>query len=211
MGWGLACAAANRVSIRAFGRTETWHRAGIGHLKYAELLALRTRYGRELAELGGSELANAPYFIQTYACRDVRGGDAPSNHSWPRAVDVKPWQNPMRDDGVLITDFTKFGLIDGFRFVSAWLAAGFTWGSTWSASPPLARWALARVGKKIRDGRVDPMHFEREPEPHEARWYWRRRVRRYAVLHPLYMRGVKARADVETITALVDAWFEGRA
>jgi hypothetical protein len=211
MGWGLPCQDSNRVSIRAFGRTETWHRAGIGHLKYAELLALRTRYGRSLLELASRASDSAPYVIQTYACRNVRGGETPSNHSWPRAVDVKPWANPMRDDGVLVTDFTRFGFLDGLRFVSAWLAAGFEWGSTWSGERPLARWALTRVGRKIRDGRVDPMHFEREADPHGERAYWVRRVRAYALRHPRYVAQVKRRAQVHTIPKLVEAWWEGRA
>ena len=210
-GWGTPCDASNLVAIRAFGRTETWHRRGIGHLKYAELLALRSRYGRELAELASGRSEQAPYVIQTYACREVRGGTTTSNHSWPRAVDVKPWANPMRDDGVLETDYTKFGRLDGLRFVSAWLAAGFVWGSTWSGERPLARWALWRVGRKIRDGRVDPMHFEREADPRDSRRYWTRRVRRYALRHPRYVRRVKRQAGVRTVRALVEAWFEGKA
>ena len=197
------------MTIRLFGRPKTWHRAGIGHVKYAELLALRTRYGAEL--LGLSRGARGPYVVQTYACRDVRGGSVPSNHSWPRAVDVKPWANPMREDGVLETDYTRHGRLDGLRFVSAWLSAGFVWGSTWSASRPLARWALLRVGRRIRSGRVDPMHFEREADPRESRRYWERRVRRYGLRHPIYLRRKKREAGVRTVRELVQAWWQGKA
>ncbi len=203
MDWGRPCDESNLVTIQLFGLRKTWHRAGVGHVKYAELLALRTRYG--------ASLGRSTWDVQTYNCREVRGGTTTSNHSWPRAVDIRPSANPMRDDGVLVTDYTRHGLVDGLRFVSAWLSAGFRWGATWSGERPLARWALLRVGKKIRDGRVDPMHFEREAPPRSDKRYWARRVRRYALRHPAYIRRVKRAAGVRTVPELVEAWWEGRA
>jgi hypothetical protein len=74
----------------------------------------------------------------------------------------------MTENGVLITDFDRFGLEDGVAFVSALLAAGFRWGGTWSQSIALARAYLAANGHTVRDGRVDAMHFELELSPREV-------------------------------------------
>jgi hypothetical protein len=215
--WGPPCQA-DRVSIKLFGATETWHKAGIYAVKYAELLALRTKYGRFLAR---RQEAGNTSDVQTYACRPIRGSSTGySYHSWPRALDVRPAFNGLRDDGVLESDFTRFGLLDGVRFVGAFFAAGFDWGSTWDDTDGetqdqkcrLARRDLLRVGKKIRDGRVDAMHFECDDD--SDAWSRERalaKLRRYRVLNPVYMRGVLKQAKAESLTELLSAWETGRA
>jgi hypothetical protein len=206
------------VTIKLFGADATWHPAGIYPVKYAELLALRTDYGRFLVQR-----RQAGYLsdIQTYACRPIRGSTTSwSYHSWPRALDIRPAENPMRDDGVLETDFTRFGLLDGLRFVSAFLSAGFDWGATWDDTDPLSsdekvrlvRRMLLRAGQKVRDGRVDAMHFELDDDSDawsEARAL--RKLRAYRVRHPVYMQRVLASAGVKTCRQLLRAWRDGKA
>lgn len=208
--WGKPCELDNRITIRLFGAAKVWHRAGVGYVKYAELLAMRTRYGRFLAK----RLANGHLLdVQTYSCRTVRGGSDWSMHAWPRAVDIRPEENPMSDSGVLRTDFDLFGLVDGVRWLMAWSLAGFKWGAIWAriSGPIEARHLLKENGRTIRDGRVDPMHFEIEdPEP-KSRSYWVKRVRRFARRHPIYMRKVFKAARVRTARELVEKWYAGEA
>lgn len=202
--WGAPCDGSQHVKVRLFGQTETWHRLGVEAVKFAELLALRTQYGRMLVK------RQDPYDFQTYACRPIRGSSSGySLHSWPRATDIRPPANPLRDDGVLITDFDRFGFDDGLEFVSAWLRAGFRWGGTWSHSITDAAKALRNNGKKVRDGRIDTMHFELDGEPVSKGWV--ERLREYAGEHPNYVQRVLDDAEVGDLKALVAAWRSGKA
>lgn len=202
--WGTPCDSSALRTIRLFGQRETWHVNGIEAVKYAELLANRTRY----ALLLRNRLEPADF--QTYACRPIRGtSDTYSLHSWPRATDIRPSWNPMREDGVLLTDFDRFGYNDGIEFIDAFLKAGFRWGATWSHSKADAISALRRKGQKIRDGRVDPMHFELDAAPVTDGWV--RRLRTYRALNPRYMSKVLSDAGVSTCEDLVRAWRAGLA
>jgi hypothetical protein len=214
MGWGPACRDDDRMTIRLFGTSKTWHKKGVGNIKYAELLALRTKYGRFLQE------RREALDVQTYACRPIRGSSSWSYHSWPRALDIRPWENPMRDDGVFVTDFDKFGLWDAVRFVGAFLAAGFDWGATWDDTDGkstdekvrLTRWYLRKNGQVVRSGRVDPMHFELDDDSDvKSQKYWVRQVRRYRARHPRYVREVYRRAGVKGAAELVRKWYAGTA
>lgn len=218
MTWGPPCNEQARITIRLFGGPLTWHEKGIYPVKYAELLALRTKYGRFLARRVAE---GNPADRQSYACRPIRGlATVYSYHSWPRALDVRPPENPIRDDGVLQCDYTKFGLLDGVRFVSAFFAAGFDWGASWDDTDGdtqdekvrLSRWVLLRVGKKIRDGRVDAMHWECDDD--SDIWSRRRALRKlrtYRVRHPIYVAGVLKAAHVDRLGELLTAWEDGRA
>lgn len=187
-----------------FGQRETWHRAGVEAVKFAELGALMTRYGRMLTQRGD------PYDFQTYACRPIRGSSTGySLHSWPRATDIRPAANPLRDDGVLITDFDRFGFEDGMGFLGSFLAAGFRWGATWSADPRVAAQALRHNGQKIRDGRVDAMHLELAGEP--VTTGWADRLKAFRDRNPRYFAGVMARAGATTIPDLIRRWKAGTA
>lgn len=215
--WGLPCNDASRVTIRLFGADATWHIRGVGQVKLAELAALRTKYGQFLARRRAEGHLGD---VQTYACRPIRGASATtySLHSWPRAVDVRPSDNPMRDDGVLITDFTRFGLLDGVRFVSAFLWAGFDWGTTWDDTDNLdgpegvrlVRRHLLRRGQRVRDGRVDPMHFELDEEPWSDERVLRA-LRRFRLRHPIYMQQVLREAGARNLRELMQRWYTRRA
>ena len=213
-GWGEPCQSRDRVTIRLFGSREVWHRLGVGQVKFAELLALRTKYGQFLRQ---RQAEGNTSDVQTYACRDIRGSTTTySNHSWPRAVDIQPSLNPMRDDGVLECNFTNYGFVDGFRFVSSFIAASFDWGANWitedQRAERISRWDLRRIGKKIRDGRVDAMHFEIGQGT--GPWTDRkvvRKLRAYRAKHPVYMAGVLKAAKVNSCVKLLRAWKSGDA
>ncbi len=112
---------------------------------------MTTKYGQEVRRSG---------IVWTYACREVRGGSTHSEHSHPIALDINPPANPLKDDGVLRTDFGRFGIEDGVGFVNAFKEAGFRWGGDWSTDPSNTERVLRSNERKVRDGRVDPMHFE---------------------------------------------------
>ena len=202
--WGQPCVPATRCDITVFGMSKTWHRDGVEAVKYAEMLALRTDYGRFLAR------RREPSDFQTYACRPIRGTtDTYSLHSWPRAVDIRPSENPMREDGILVSDFTRFGLDDGVAFVRAFLAAGFRWGGTWSDDPRVAARALANEGHKVLAGRCDTMHFELDGDP--VLTGWASRLRAFRRTSPVYFRKVLSAAGATTPEELLDAWRAGKA
>jgi hypothetical protein len=200
------------TEILLFGRRTTVARGAILPLKWSELRARRTRYGRWLAEQTQVTAA-----IWGHAYRPIRGSSGPvspdnhSEHVHGHTVDLDPQHNPMRDDGVLVCDFARFGLPDGVAFLRAFLPA-FRWGGTWSTSVAAARSALRRVGQRVRDGRVDPMHFELVLTPQQVRDIrWLRRLRLYRAAHPRYMSAVMHAAGVRTCRELIRAWEEGRA
>lgn len=150
------CNTSDHLKVAALGQTVRWHKDCMLPFRAAVKLARKTEYGKWL--LGRKEL----WDVQTYACRDIRGSDGHSEHSHPVAVDIRPSANPMRDDGILTTDFDKFGLEDGVAFVNAWLRCGFSSGIAYYTDPSLTRGYLAKNGQRIRPKgrRVDPMHFQ---------------------------------------------------
>lgn len=202
--WGEPCQPHTQVRVRLFGQPEIWHRDGVEAIKYAEMLALRTEYGQFLAR------RDEPLDVQTYACRPIRGTtNTHSLHSWPRALDIRPTFNPLRDDGVLVTDFDKFGLKDAKAFVGAFLAAGFRWGGTWSHDPEVANRALARNHEKVLNGRVDTMHFELDRDP--VTTGWPERLRAYRRKHPAYFTTVLRQAKASSAGELIERWRAGEA
>lgn len=216
--WGPPCRDADRVQILVFGARKTWHRQGIWPLKYAEMLAKQTKYGQMLTRRG--EDGHSSDF-QTYACRAIVGYPGTwSFHSWPRAADIRPWENPCRDDGVLVTDFDMFGLKDGLNFIGSFFAAGFDWGSTWDDTDGskldkkcrIAKHELKDNGKKIRNGRVDSMHFELDDDGDtwtDAKCL--KKLRRYRIQHPVKMSKILKDADAKDCKGLMKRWREGKA
>lgn len=76
-----------------------------------------------------------------YANRPVRGGTAPSNHSWGLAVDINAPSNPMGDH--LVTDMPEW-------MPKLWKEWGFDWGGAYK-------------------GRKDAMHYEFTGTPDTAK------------------------------------------
>lgn len=154
-GWP-SCSPQVRVHLVG-GRVVPFHPLAAGPLKLAAAKAyVRTSYGRYVLTTSVKDWT----WWQCYACRRIRGSASWSAHSVSIASDIRPWANPMRDDGVLVTDFTRFGVDDGVEFVRCFHEAGFRNGITWNQDIEQVRWALNRVGQRVRSGRVDAMHLE---------------------------------------------------
>ena len=126
----------------------------------------------------------------------------------------------MRDDGVFVSDFDKYGLLDGVRFVGAFLAAGFDWGATWDDTDGasedercrLTRRTLLRNGEKISSGRIDPMHFELDDDSDV--WTTKRALRKlraYRARHPIYVAQVLKDANADNLRELLVKWKKGDA
>lgn len=162
------CNTADHERVAALGQTVRWHKDALLPFLAAIALARKTEYGKWLMS------RKDVWDVQTYACRSIRGSDGHSEHSHPVALDVRPGSNPLRDDGVLVTDFDKFGIDDGVAFVNAFLACGFRSGITYYTDATKTRGYLKQNGKKIRKGRVDPMHFE---FAHDPAWIENNRAR----------------------------------
>jgi peptidoglycan hydrolase-like protein with peptidoglycan-binding domain len=174
-GWSLDRVEAKPVMFSNDGLTAAIAPDAVLAFRLAETLAKRTQYG--------AFLCTRPdwTWFQTFAFRPIRGDGGPvtpdnhSEHAHSIAVDIRPFANPMRDDGVLITDFDTFGLEDGVAFVSAFLKAGFRWGGNWvepfnyPGAVAAARQAIANANHKVRDGRIDTMHFELELTPDQVK------------------------------------------
>lgn len=205
MNWGPPCTMSNLQGISLFGCSKVVHKEAVLSFKVAELLSTATKYGRELLRIDNN------YKVQTYVCRPIRGSESYSRHAYGIAVDIKPWLNPMRDDGLLYTDFDKFGVKDGYRFVKAWTDAGFRWGGIWSsvASAVLGALRLAQ-GAKVRSGRTDPMHMELGDSPVPTRKL-RKVVAEFKENEPeLYALALK-KAKARNMDELFAAWKAGRA
>ena len=208
------CDHADLKTIRLLGSPVPFAEPAIGLVKLTELELLRvSEYARWISD------HKAPAEIQVFACRAISGTDAPvtihdhSEHSHGHTIDIRPPWNPMNDSGIFHSDFDDHGgNKDGIAFVNCWKAAGWRWGATWDRSKGSTRRAFANEGHQIRSGRVDPMHFELELTPAQAR---RRgslsRLRAYRVRHPIYMKKVLADEKVKTCAALRAKWFKGEA
>lgn len=205
MNWGPPCAQINLQSIKLFGCTKTVHKEAVLSFKVAELLASASKYGQELTKLDNN------YKVQTFVCRPIRGSESYSRHAYGIAVDIKPWVNPMRDDGLLYTDFDKFGVKDGYKFVKAWTDAGFRWGGIWSSIGSAVLGALRLIqGAKVRSGRTDPMHMELGDSPVPVSDL-RKVVAGFKEKEPeLYAQALK-KAKAENMDELFAAWKAGRA
>ena len=151
------CELSDHAQVSIFGIAGTapglsrWHEDAVEPIERAIAAALKTRYGQDCTKNG--------FGIWTYACRDIRAGASHSEHAHPLAVDINAPKNGMSDAGILHTDFHKFSREDGAAFVNAFKRAGFRWGGDWSTNP-IGPNFFDKAGQKIRDGRVDAMHFE---------------------------------------------------
>ncbi len=169
------------------GQRISVHPLALPAFRLVELRALRTEYGTALAE---GRLDPAP--TGAFNCRNRRPyPEKPvtwsqhSEHSHGVAIDVNYDDNRLRTDGVLMSDFDRFGVEDGCDWLRCWLSPPeglpvlFRWGGGWTTDEQQACTLLAHHnGDKIRTGTVDPMHFELALLPEECRRYdWDRAIR----------------------------------
>lgn len=170
------------------GRTIRVHPLAAPAFRLVELRALRTQYGWALAT-GGLE----PAPTGAYVCRNRRPypeqpvtWERHSEHAHGVAADVNYDDNRLRADGVLDSDFARFGTEDGEDWLRCWLEPPeglpvlFRWGGGWVTDPEQACLLLTRHnGERIRSGTVDPMHFELALTPAECKRYdWSGAIRR---------------------------------
>jgi hypothetical protein len=77
-----------------------------------------------------------------FNCREITGGSGFSVHSWGKAIDINPLENPYIRDGVVLprageayldrTDVRPGMIVDGDFVVEAFTAIGFDWGGDWT-------------------------------------------------------------------------------
>ena len=160
----------------------TCHPLALAPFRVVELRALRSEYGVWLA---GAPAASTP--TGCLVCRNRRPypptpvtWDRHSEHAHGTSIDVNWDDNPLRIDGVLSTDFDRFGWEDGCDWLAAWLdppvglPVFFRWGGGWTTDLEQAFINLRHAGERIRWGVVDGMHFELALSPAEVKAYdWR--------------------------------------
>lgn len=143
-----------------------------------DVRARRTEYGVWLAETdsftptGAFNYRNRRPYPETPVTVELH-----SEHAHGVAVDVNYDDNPLRTDGVLATDFDRFGWEDGCDWLACWLEPPeglpvfFRWGGGWTTDLEQACVNLRHSGERIRTGVVDGMHFELALSPAEVRAY----------------------------------------
>jgi hypothetical protein len=90
---------------------------------------------------GDDEASMAADNTSCFNCREIAGGGPYSIHSWGKAIDINPLENPYIKDGLVLppagVDFLDRGqqhpgmIYDGDFVVEAFAAIGFTWGGHW--------------------------------------------------------------------------------
>lgn len=161
-GWSV-CPRQSTVLI--WGHNESVHPQSVIAWRVVSFITQKeSAYGRSLAS---SSTSNA-FTLQTYNCRFIGGTHIHSEHAHALASDVRPGSNPLRTDGVLITDFDRFGDADALAFLAGYLRMGFRSGINWcnpiTSGVPFCladlKRSLANEGHRVRNGRVDSMHLE---------------------------------------------------
>ena len=139
------------------------------------------------AVVPGTEAFTLEGNILTGNCRNRRPypetpvtWDRHSEHAHAVAADIDYDSNPLRTDGVLQSNFDRFGYEDGCDWLECWLEPPeglgvlFRWGGGWTTDAGQAAVNLRHNGERIRSGTVDAMHFELALTPAECKTYdWR--------------------------------------
>jgi D-alanyl-D-alanine carboxypeptidase len=91
---------------------------------------------------GDDDRSMAADNTSAFNCREIAGGGPYSVHSWGKAVDINPLENPYVKGGVVLPaagaayldrDDVRPGMIvDGDVAVEAFAAIGFSWGGNWN-------------------------------------------------------------------------------
>jgi len=92
---------------------------------------------------GDDDASMAANNTSAFNCREIAGGGPVSVHSFGRAVDINPVENPYVKDGRVLPpagaafldrDDVRPGMIaDADAVVEAFRAVGFTWGGNWTS------------------------------------------------------------------------------
>ena len=91
---------------------------------------------------GDDDRSMAADNTSAFNCREIAGGGPYSVHSWGKALDINPLENPYVKDGIVLPaagaayldrDDVRPGMIlDGDLVVEAFAAIGFSWGGNWT-------------------------------------------------------------------------------
>ena len=91
---------------------------------------------------GDDDRSMAADNTSAFNCREIAGGGPYSVHSWGKALDINPLENPYVKDGIVLPaagaayldrDDVRPGMIlDGDLVVEAFAAIGFSWGGNWN-------------------------------------------------------------------------------
>ena len=125
---------------------------------------------------GDDDASMAADNTSAFNCRPITGGGAFSVHSWGKAIDINPVENPyVKGDIVLPEAGQPFVdrnssrpgvIVDGDVVVEAFAAIGFVWGGDWTAAQGLPT-LRGRGSQSGSDGgaAVHGLHAERWPVP----------------------------------------------
>jgi hypothetical protein len=196
----------DRVQIAFLGHEITVLPDVVDAFRLVALRAVRTRYGEFLST---QPLITTP--TGGYACRNRRPHpetpvtvELHSEHCHGHTVDVNWDNNPFREDGVLQTDFDRFGLDDGCDWLECWLAPPpgltvfFRWGGGWTTDLQEACVNLGQNGQQISTGNVDGMHFELALTPEEVQGYdWQTQIDKEAAVNKQLEALVAQAADIK--------------
>ena len=90
---------------------------------------------------GDDDASMAANNTAAFNCREITGGGAFSVHSWGKAVDINPVENPYVKDGIVLPPSSSAFvdravvrpgmIVDGDVVVEAFAAIGFSWGGNW--------------------------------------------------------------------------------
>ena len=90
---------------------------------------------------GDDDRSMAADNTSAFNCRAITGGVGYSVHSWGKAIDINPLENPYIRDGVVLPpageayldrgDVRPGMIVDGDVVVEAFAAIGFDWGGHW--------------------------------------------------------------------------------
>lgn len=138
-----------------------------------------------------------------------------SEHAHGVAVDVNYDDNPLRTDGVLVSDFDRFGWEDGCDWLACWLEPPpdlpvfFRWGGGWTSDLEQAGLNLRHNGERIRTGVVDGMHLELVLTPAEVRAYdWDKAIAEEVAMNKQLEALVAQSAGIKRATTFVDGVLE---
>lgn len=212
--WPL-CPATQEIDF--LGHQIRVHPLAVGAFRLVELRAQRTEYGTWLTgepdittPTGGFNCRNRRPYPETPVTWDRH-----SEHCHGHTVDVNWDDNPLRPDGVLATDFARFGIEDGFDWLACWLdppptlRVFYRWGGGWVTDLEQACVNLRHAGERIRTGVVDGMHLELALSLDEVRDYdWKRAIEEEARVNKRLEALLAQSADIKKSATFVNTLTE---
>jgi D-alanyl-D-alanine carboxypeptidase len=115
---------------------------------------------------GDDEASMAADNTSAFNCREIAGGGPYSIHSWGKAIDINPLENPYIKDGIILPpagatyldrDDVRPGMIvDGDVVVAAFATIEFDWGGNWDRLKDYQHFEAADPTARTRSAGVSP-------------------------------------------------------